>query len=131
MKFLIIFAAVVVVLGLVFISSSMRAMRRERNDSQTDSDEGEYASEVAVVDAQTGTPEASPRTDEDLDNSRYSEGDLAYREALRMQLRGVDNTGAMGASKPKKEILSDVEYRKALRGVISDKGRTKGEDETE
>ncbi|MFB5189677.1 hypothetical protein [Alicyclobacillus fastidiosus] len=131
MKFFIIFAAIVVVLGLVFITTSMRAMRREGNDSQTASDEGEYASQVDVVDAQTSTSGASPATDEDRDNARYSEGDVAYREALRMQLRGVDKADATGTSKTKKQILSDVEYRKALRGVISERNQAKGEDETE
>ncbi|GEO25985.1 hypothetical protein AAC03nite_17700 [Alicyclobacillus acidoterrestris] len=131
MKYFLIFAAVVIILGVIFIGTSMRAIRRERTDEAGDIeavDTSEYAAEHAVVDAETtalaGETRASFGTEDDDTPSGASrgQGDLAYREALRLQLQAQ---GADGADEPSKETeaqqkqaLSDDEYRKALRGVI-------------
>ncbi|EPZ48121.1 hypothetical protein [Alicyclobacillus acidoterrestris] len=131
MKYFVIFAAVVIILGVIFIGTSMRAIRRERNDEAGDAeavDTSEYAAEHAVVDAETtalaGDARASSGTEEDdtPSGALRGQGDLAYREALRQQLQaqGADDADEPSneAEAEQKQALSDDEYRKALRGVI-------------
>ncbi|WAH37808.1 hypothetical protein [Alicyclobacillus dauci] len=104
--FLVIFIAVVVVIGVIFVVMNMRAFRRERQ-----SREQETRQDVEVYDSVYVSDDDPPSK---AGTRWYSMADEAYREALRRTMRGE----LPGPTQKQLPVTTDDAYREALRSMI-------------